>query len=172
MSYGRIENYSGSAIRILQIKDDKKIMSWSKREIEQVHKTIADSAYENSVKKDTLTALKRLYHFAVHDEIVIKAKGIEYDPVVSWITPGSFVDRFEKIQSKDLLTDDEILQLIQTIPVGDGPHGLRTSLDNSKLYVGVTRTNEIIIIDTQSLTIQEKLPVGNVPFWIASPGNY
>ena len=115
MSYGRIENYSGSTIRILQIKDDKKIEDWSKREIEQVHKVIADSAYENSVKKDTLTALKRLYHFAVHDEIVIKAKGIEYDPVVSWITPGSFVDRFEKIQSKDLLTDNEILQLIQTI---------------------------------------------------------
>ncbi len=82
MSYGRIENYSGSAIRILQIKDDKKIEKWSKREIEQVHKAIADSAYENSVKKDTLTALKRLYHFAAHDEIAIKAKGIDYDPAV------------------------------------------------------------------------------------------
>ena len=115
MSYGRIENYSGSVIRILKIKDDKKIENWSKREIELVHKAIADSAYENSVKKDTLTALKRLYHFAIHDEIAIKAKGIEYDPMVSWITPSSFVDRFEKIQSKDLLTDNEILQLIQTI---------------------------------------------------------
>jgi integrase len=115
MSYGRIENYSGSVIRILKIKDDKKIEHWSKREIELVHKVIANSAYENSVKKDTLTALKRLYHFAIHDEIAIKAKGIEYDPVVSWITPSSFVDRFEKIQAKDLLTDDEILQLIQAI---------------------------------------------------------
>ena len=115
MSYGRIENYSGSVIRILKIKDDKKIENWSKREIELVHKAIADSAYENSVKKDTLTALKRLYHFAIHDEIAIKAKGIEYDSMVSWITPSSFVDRFEKIQAKDLLTDNEILQLIQAI---------------------------------------------------------
>ena len=38
MSYGRIQNYSGSIIRILHIKDDKKIENWSKREIEQVHK--------------------------------------------------------------------------------------------------------------------------------------
>ena len=59
--------------------------------------------------------MKRLYHFVIHDEIAIKSKGISYDPVVSWITPSSFVDRFEKIQAKDLLTDDEILQLIQAI---------------------------------------------------------
>ncbi|MDH3360904.1 MAG: hypothetical protein OEL56_01850 [Nitrosopumilus sp.] len=30
MSYGRIENYSGSVIRILQIKNYKKIENWSK----------------------------------------------------------------------------------------------------------------------------------------------
>ena len=67
--------------------------------------------------------------------------------------------------------DVKSLKLIKTIPVGDGPHGLRTSLDNSILYVEVTRINEIVIIDTQSLTIQENIPVGNVPFWIASKGN-
>ena len=44
-----------------------KILEWTREEIELIHKTIADSDYENSVKKDTLTALKRIYHFAVHD---------------------------------------------------------------------------------------------------------
>ena len=37
ISYGRIENYSGSVIRVLKIKDDKKIENWSKREIKLVH---------------------------------------------------------------------------------------------------------------------------------------
>jgi hypothetical protein len=51
MSYGGIENYSGSIIRILQIKDEKKIQNWSKREIEQMHKTIADSSLRILSKK-------------------------------------------------------------------------------------------------------------------------
>jgi site-specific recombinase XerD len=102
-------------MRILQIKNDKKIQSWSKNEIEHVHMAIADSTYENSVKKDTLTALKRLYHFAMTEEIVIKSKGMEYHPNVSWITPGVFRDRFGKTQPKDLLIDGEILSLIQAM---------------------------------------------------------
>ncbi|MDE1764329.1 MAG: hypothetical protein KGH88_08825 [Thaumarchaeota archaeon] len=74
-SYGRIANYGESIKRIFLIKDDKKISEWTRKEIESVHKKIAESDYENSVKKDTLTALKRLYHFAKYDEIADKIKG-------------------------------------------------------------------------------------------------
>ena len=97
-SHGRISNYGECIQRILKIKDDKKINEWTKKEIEFIHKIIStDTDYENSVKKDTLTALKRLYHYAVHEEIADKTKGKDYDPNVSWITPGSFKDRYEKI---------------------------------------------------------------------------
>jgi len=98
----------------LKIKDDRKIQEWSREEIEFIHKVIADSDYENSVKKDTLTALKRICHYALHDEIADNSKGKSYDEIVSWITPGSFHDKYQKIQPKDLLNDDEILQLIQS----------------------------------------------------------
>ena len=114
-SYGRISNYADCIRRILEIKDDKKIQEWSREEIEFIHKTIADSDYENSVKKDTLTALKRICHYALHDEIADNSKGKSYDEIVSWITPGSFHDKYQKIQPKDLLNDDEILQLTQSV---------------------------------------------------------
>ena len=82
-SYGRIANYADCIRRILEIKDDKNIKEWNREEIEFIHKTIADSDYENSVKKDTLTALKRICHFAIHNEISDKSKGKEYDPLVA-----------------------------------------------------------------------------------------
>src|SRR4029077_15084044 len=112
-SYGRIANYAEAIKRILDIKDDKKILDWTKKEIESVHKVLAESNYENSVKKDTLTALKRLYHYAVHDEMADKSKGKDYDPNVSWIVPSYFRDRYEKIQAKDLLTDPELEKLFK-----------------------------------------------------------
>lgn len=107
-SHGRITNYAEWIRRILGIKDDKKIQDWSKEDSVQIHKTITDADYSNSVKKDTLLALKRIYHFAVHYEIADAEKGKPYDPLVEWITPGSFEDRYSNIQPKDLLTDEEV----------------------------------------------------------------
>ncbi|MFN3654549.1 MAG: hypothetical protein ACK4TO_04390, partial [Candidatus Nitrosotenuis sp.] len=49
-------------------------------------KTITDADYSNSVKKDTLLVLKRLYHYAVHDEIADTEKGKPYDPLVTSIS--------------------------------------------------------------------------------------
>ncbi|HET6516870.1 MAG TPA: site-specific integrase [Nitrosopumilaceae archaeon] len=146
MSYGRIENYSGSVIRVLHLKDDKEIKDWSKEEIEKVHMMIADSSYENSVKKDTLTALKRFYHFAVHNEIVVKSKNQEYDPNVAWITPGSFRDKFEKIQPRDLLTDEEILQLIQAVKKIGGKYVKRNIALIFVLLEGAYRPGELLNI--------------------------
>ena len=101
--------------RILGIKSDTLIDSWNREDIEYVHRMITESRYANSVKKDTLSTLKRLYHYSIYNKIADKNKGKEYDSNVSWITPGAFRDRYEKIQAGDLLTDDEILKLIQGI---------------------------------------------------------
>lgn len=145
-SYGRIANYAECIGRILEIKDSKDIQEWTREEVEFIHKTIADSNYENSVKKDTLTALKRICHFAVHDEIADKSKGKEYDPLVAWITPGSFQDKYQKIQSKDLLTDDDVLQLIQATKRIGGKYVKRNIAIIFVLLEGAYRPGELLDI--------------------------
>lgn len=145
-SYGRIANYAECIGRILEIKDNKDIQEWTREEVEFIHKTIADSNYENSVKKDTLTALKRICHFAVHDEIADKSKGKEYDPLVAWITPGSFQDKYQKIQSKDLLTDDDVLQLIQAAKRIGGKYVKRNIAIIFVLLEGAYRPGELLDI--------------------------
>ena len=114
-SWGRIENYGSSVIRILAIRDDKKISNWTRKDIESIHIAIANASWASSTKKDTLTALKRLYHFARHGEIADKARDKDYDDNVAWITPSHFRDRYEKIQSKDLLTDAELENLFKAV---------------------------------------------------------
>jgi len=145
-SYGRIANYAECIIRVLEINNTKNINEWTREEIEFIHKTIADSDYENSTKKDTLTALKRIYHFAAHGEIADKAKGREYDPLVAWITPGSFKDKYQKVQPKDLLTDDEILQLIQAAKRIGGKYVKRNIAIIFVLLEGAYRPGELLDI--------------------------
>jgi site-specific recombinase XerD len=143
-SFGRIANYAESTKRILLVKDDKKISEWTKKEIESVYKAIADSDYENSVKKDTLIALKRLYHFARHDEIADKSKDREYDGNVSWIVPSYFQDRYEKIQAKDLLTDIELENLFKAVKeVSKGRYVKRNVAILFTLFEGAYRPGEL-----------------------------
>ena len=146
ISYGRIENYAGSMIRILAIKDDKPIPKWDRQDIEYIHREIADSEYAGSVKKDMIVALKRLYHYAVHGNIAVKGKGIEYDPAVEWITPGSFQDRFDSIQPKDLLTDREILSLIQAVKEIGGRYVKRNISLVFVMLEGAYRPGELLNI--------------------------
>ena len=47
----------------------------------------------------------------------------------------------------------------------------QASSDGKYLYVDVTTINEVVIIDTNNLGIVKRIPTGNVPFWIAVPGN-
>lgn len=145
-SYGRIANYADSSIRILKSKDDKKIQDWSREEIETIHQIIADSDHANSVKKSTLTTLKRLYHFAKHNEIPDKSKGMDYDSMVSWITPGMFRDKFQKIQTKDLLTDDELLRLIQAVKMIGGQYVKRNIAIVFVMFEGAYRPGELFNI--------------------------
>ena len=145
-SYGRIANYADCIGRILEIYDEKNISEWTREDIEFIHKTIADSNYENSVKKDTLTALKRICHYALHEDIADKAKGKDYDELVAWITPGSFRDRYQKIQPKDLLTDEEMLQLIQAAKRMGGKYVKRNIAIIFVLLEGAYRPGELLDI--------------------------
>ena len=113
-SAGRIANYADCCIRILKIDDAIRVCDWTRGDIERIHEAIIDLPHANSVKKATLSTVKRLYHFAVHDTIPDKNRGQEYDPLVSWITPGAFRDRYERITSPDLLTGEEMLSLVRT----------------------------------------------------------
>ncbi len=93
-----------------------------------------------------MTTLKRLYHFAIHNEIPDKSKGHEYDPVVSWITPGTFQDKFNKIQSRDLLTDNELLELIQAVKVIGGRYLKRNLAIVYLMLEGAYRPGELFNI--------------------------
>ena len=154
-SYGRIANYAECIGRVLAIKDDKNIKEWTRKEIEFIHKAIADSNYENSVKKDTLTALKRICHYSIHNEIADKAKGKEYDPVVSWITPGSFRDRYQKIQPKDLLTDKDILELIHAAKRIGGKYVKRNIAIIFVLLEGAYRPGELLDIQISGIEFEQ-----------------
>lgn len=154
-SYGRIANYADCIIRILRINDTKNIKDWTREEIEFIHKTIADADYENSTKKDTLSALKRIYHFAVHGEIADKTKGREYDTLVAWITPGSFKDKYQKVQPKDLLTDDEILQLIQAAKRIGGKYVKRNIAIIFVLLEGAYRPGELLDIRISGIEFEK-----------------
>jgi integrase len=154
-SHGRIANYAECIRRILEIKDDKKIQDWSKEEIEQIHKTIADADYANSVKKDTLLALKRICHFAIHDEIADAEKGKPYDPLVDWITPGSFENRFGNIQPKDLLTDEEVLGLIQAAKKLGDKYVKRNIAIIFVLLEGAYRPGELLNIQIGGIEFEE-----------------
>ena len=145
-SHGRIANYADASIQILKIKDDKNIRDWSRDDIETVHQTIADSDHANSVKKSTLTTLKRLYHFAKHNEIPDKSKGMDYDSTVSWVTPGMFRDKYHKIQSKDLLTNDELLSLIQAVKIIGGKYVKRNIAIVFVMLEGAYRPGELFNI--------------------------
>ena len=55
--------------------------------------------------------------------------------------------------------------------MGEWSHGIRASVDGSKVYVGVTKTNEILVIDANTFGIEDKIHTGNIPFWLAIQGN-
>ena len=154
-SYGRIANYAECIGRILDIYDEKNISDWTRDDIEFIHKTIADSNYENSVKKDTLTSLKRICHYAIHQEIADKSKGKEYDELVAWIVPSSFKDRYQKIQPKDLLTDEEMLQLIQAAKQMGGKYVKRNIAIIFVLLEGAYRPGELLDIRISGIEFEK-----------------
>ena len=154
-SYGRVCNYADCIIRMLKIKDDSCIRNWSRDDIEMIHQKIADSDHTNSVKKSTLSTLKRLYHFAIHDTIPDKSKGDEYDPTVSWITPGTFADKYHKIQPKDLLSDAELLELIRAVKIIGGRYVKRNIAMLFLMLEGAYRPGELFNITIGGIEFED-----------------
>ena len=143
-SLGRISSYAAGVAKILDICGAT-VAEWSREDVERIHKSIACSRYSNSVKKDTLTCLKRLYHFAVHGDIPNKAAGGQYDPMVAWITPGAFNERHQKIQPMDLLTEEEVLALVRAVK-DTGRHVRRNVALIFMMLEGAYRPGEILSI--------------------------
>ena len=68
--------------------------------------------------------------------------------------------------------DPATFKVIKQIEVGQGPHGVRASADGRWLYVGVTATDKVAVIDTHSLEVVRQIDThGKLPFWIAVRGN-
>ena len=63
------------------------------------------------------------------------------------------------------------MEFVKQIDVGNGPHGIRTSSDGKLLYLDVTSTNKVVLIDTKQLKIINYINTGKSPFWIAIPNN-
>ncbi len=112
-SDARISFYAESLKRILAICN-KPVNEWNKKNIHDIHLEIASCDWANSTKKDTLTTLRRIYHFAIHGNIADPKRDIKYDPRVAWIRPGEFQNRYCSLQAKDLVTFAQFVRLLQT----------------------------------------------------------
>lgn len=152
-SHGRIACYAENINKILGLCG-RPIVQWTREDIERIHREIADSKYSNSVKKDTLTALKRIYHFAMHDEIPTSGVGSGYDQMVSWITPGSFNDKHHKIQPMDLLTEDEVLKMIQAVK-DSGRNVRRNVALIFMLLEGAYRPGELLAVKVGGIRLHD-----------------
>ena len=115
-SHIRIRDYCYTSMRLLSRKDDIPIETWTKEEIKQIVSQIVQEDLANTTKRDQLRGLKRLIHFAKTGDLIVKGKNnAEYCDEVAWITPGQFRDRFEKIRSNDLVTNDEFMAILNGV---------------------------------------------------------
>lgn len=115
-SYIRMRDYGYTSMRLLSRKDDTLIETWTKEEIKQIVSQIVQEDLSNTTKRDQLRGLKRLVHFAKTGDLIVKGRNnAEYCDEVAWITPGQFRDRFEKIRSNDLVTNDEFMAMLNGV---------------------------------------------------------
>ncbi|MEX2060833.1 MAG: site-specific integrase [Nitrosopumilaceae archaeon] len=71
------------------------------------------------------------------------------------MTPGSFKDRYQKVQPKDLLTDDEILQLIQATKRIGGKYVKRNIAIIFVLLEGAYRPGELLDIRISGIEFEK-----------------
>ncbi|WP_303909506.1 hypothetical protein [Thiohalomonas denitrificans] len=48
---------------------------------------------------------------------------------------------------------------------------LRTDTEGKRLFVAVTGSGEVVVMDTERLTVARRIRVGEGPFRVAVPGN-
>ncbi len=62
-----------------------------------------------------------------------------------------------------VFTTDESPKQVATIPVGALPHGIWTSDDGSRIYVGLENGDAVDVIDTATNKVIARVPVGQAP---------
>jgi len=144
-SWIRIATYAYSCQRIVQIKDDKAISSWTRDDCEEIVKKFVISDLANATKEGHLRTVKRLVHWCKTKKLIQKGQE-DYCEEVAWITPGSFYDKYEKIQSKDLIKDNEILAMIKAVKKIGGKYVKRNILVLFLLLDGSFRPAELLNI--------------------------
>ena len=65
------------------------------------------------------------------------------------------------------IVDADLNSVVDTITGYAGVSGGAATPDGSRVYVGVTSTNMVIVIDTSTRAVITSIPVGNFPFQIA-----
>lgn len=60
-------------------------------------------------------------------------------------------------------TTDKPAKLVETIPTGALPHGIWTSDDSSRVYVGLENGDAVAVIDTASNKVVTNVPIGQAP---------
>ncbi|MGC1708177.1 MAG: site-specific integrase [Nitrosotalea sp.] len=144
-SWIRIATYAYSCQRIVQIKDDNAISSWTRDDCEEIVKKFVISDLANATKEGHLRTIKRLVHWCKTKKLIQKGQE-DYCEEVAWITPGSFYDKYEKIQSKDLIKDNEILAMIKAVKKIGGKYVKRNILVLFLLLDGSFRPAELLNI--------------------------
>ncbi|MGB9002722.1 MAG: tyrosine-type recombinase/integrase [Nitrosotalea sp.] len=144
-SWIRIATYAYSCQKILQLKDDKPIISWTREDCEEIVKKFVIANISNATKEGHLRTLKRLVHRCKTKKLIQKGRE-DYCEEVAWITPGSFYDKYEKIQSKDLIKDNEILAMINAVKKMGGKYVKRNILVLFLLLDGSFRPAELLNI--------------------------
>jgi YVTN family beta-propeller protein len=57
-------------------------------------------------------------------------------------------------------------KLLKEIPVGARPWGIALSRDGRRLYTANGSSNDVTVVDTSSLSVLKKIPVGKGPGWV------
>ncbi|MDC8452258.1 MAG: tyrosine-type recombinase/integrase [Candidatus Nitrosotalea sp.] len=157
LKHSRLTIYANQAIALLKIKDDRPIKEWNRKDIEKIISTLKDSSYSSETKILMAIALKKLVHYAKHNEIIDKNNNADndYDPVVDWVRPTMFKDNHEKIQPKDLLTDEEMLKLIEASKKLGGRYIKRNIAAIYVLFDGAFRPAELLNIKIGNIEFSE-----------------
>lgn len=152
-SWIRIANYGYSCKRILDLKDDKPLKSWTRDDCEYIVKKFINSNLSNATKQGHFRTLKRLVHHCKTNNL--QSGEEKYCEEVSWITPGSFYDKHEKIQSKDLIKDTEMLAMIEAIKRKGAKHVKRNILALYLLLDGSFRPAELLNIKIGGIEFED-----------------
>ncbi len=90
--------------------------------------------------------------------------GIDVFPNGKYAATAAIGDNFISIINTQTLQSRDL-------KVGTASHGIRASKDNQWLYVTLPKENAIAIINTRTMSLENRISSEQFPFWIAVSGN-